>query len=70
MRLWVLSLTVSLSTIMQLYVSPNLGENWTFLGNNVSRFGWRVMDEEYESSTALYYERDFNGESGFLLRHF
>jgi hypothetical protein len=50
--------------IMQLYVSKDLGDTWVFLGGNISRYRWRVLDEEFESNTSLYFEKDINGEQG------
>ena len=57
-----MSLSLPLTVWTQLHVSKDLGDTWTNLGNNISRYSWRVLDEQYESPTALYYEVDINGE--------
>jgi PKD repeat protein len=51
---------------LSLYVSRDLGDSWVYLGSNVSRFSWRVLDEPYEPSTALYYEQNVNDTHALL----
>ena len=34
---------------------------WVFLGGNISRYTWRVLDQQYESNTSLYFEKNING---------
>ena len=53
---------------IQLYVSKDLGDTWVFMGSNISRYRWRVLDEEFESNTSLYFEKDINGEHNAQAR--
>lgn len=48
--------------LLQLYVSKDLGDTWVYLGGNISRYSWRVLDEEFESNTSLYFESNINSE--------
>ena len=42
---------------MQLHVTSNIGKDWTSLANEgVTRYYWRVLDAQYESSTSVYFE--------------
>jgi hypothetical protein len=50
-----------------LYVSKDLGDTWVFMGSNISRYRWRVLDEEFESNTSLYFEKDINDTHAVLM---
>ena len=52
----------------QLWVSEDLGDTWTLLGGNVTRYSWRVLDSDMEDKTSVYFEVDVNGERLALIR--
>ena len=51
-------------SLLQLWVSSNLGANWTLLAMNVTdgRYYWRVMNASIEDLTAVYFETAINSE--------
>ena len=49
----------------QLWVSTNLGANWTLLGVNITNYNWRLLNSTWESDTMIYYEQIINGK--FIL---
>lgn len=51
-------------SLPQLWVSTNLGTSWVRLGQNVTRYSWRVLSSELEDNTTVYYEQPMNGETG------
>ena len=42
-------------------MSENLGVDWTFLHDNVTRYHWRVLGSDMEDDTTVYYEVDVDG---------
>ena len=54
----------------QLWVAQNLGMlgnySWTHLGQNVTRYSWRVLDTDIEANTAVYFEQATNSKLAMI----
>lgn len=48
------------TTRNELWVSTNLGSSWERLGQNVTKYSWRVLGPAVEQNSAVYYEKTIN----------